>query len=64
MNIELIKKIVATIIGIALIILFLYIFFYVALFFILIGLIAYIYYKFFKKKTFNKKENQYTKIFF
>lgn len=60
MNLETLKKIIAAIIFVALIVLFLYIFVYVALFFLIVGLIVYIYYKFFKRKplnndSFNKK---------
>jgi len=62
MNTELIKKIVLAIIGITLFIVFLYVFFYVALFFLLVGLISYIYYKLFKQNKPKKKadDNQKT----
>lgn len=63
MNTDLIKKIILAIFGIALALALLYVFFYVALFFIIVGLIYYIYYKLFKKdkeptfKTENKSKN-------
>lgn len=61
MNKENLQKIVLGIVGIILFFVFLYLFFYVALFFLIVGLILYIYYKLFKEgkpKTYAKTKSK------
>lgn len=56
MNLDIVKKILTIILGIAILIAFCFLFFYIVVFALIAGLIYYIYRRFFKKKpkTYNE----------